>query len=96
MYFYNRQLGEAGPVEPVEPTVGDIRSLTDVDVTASPNMGPQYLGNISVKVSKTQIQTIDGVVTTVASSYSDADPNNIVSKFGARWDDRTYYRRNRS
>lgn len=95
MYFYNRR-GQSAPVEPTEPTVGDIRSLTDVNETTSPNMGHQHIGCSVVKSSKKNVKTVEGKITTLTGHLSSCDPNNIVSKFGERFDDRKYYRRNRT
>ncbi len=81
---------------PTEPTVGDVRSLSDVNQTTSPDMGPQRLGRAIVRSGRIAHLTLSSpasIITTVDGPDATSDPNNLVAKYGSRWDETTFYRK---
>ena len=69
----------------------DIRNADDASIVTPGSMSAQVLGQVTIKTGRTTSQNIPGISTTQNGANSASDPNNIVAKYDARFDDITYY-----
>ena len=75
----------------------DLQTLDSLG-EVSPDMGSQYIGAAYVKDGRKTVAllTTNQTITQIDGPNADQDPNNMADKYNDRFDDRTYYRRNRS
>lgn len=75
----------------------DLQTIEEIG-SVSPNMGPQRFGGSYVKDGENTVAQYIGQqkISNRNGPNANLDPNNNADRLNDRFDDRTYYRRNRS